>query len=73
MSLRNRIRTAARERYAAPVAVPRPKRETTRMDLRISPEMKRAAEAAALAAGMTLSAWVKAALQRELKRSRGKK
>jgi predicted HicB family RNase H-like nuclease len=42
------------------------------MDLRISPEMKRAAEAAALAAGMTLSAWVKAALQRELKRAQKK-
>jgi predicted HicB family RNase H-like nuclease len=50
--------------------IPRPKREIARLNLRISPQLKQALEAEALAAGLTLSAFIKSTLARALRRKK---
>jgi predicted HicB family RNase H-like nuclease len=67
----NRNRTSPRRRALYSVAViPRPKREIARLNLRISPQLKQALEAEALAAGLTLSAFIKSTLARALRRKK---
>lgn len=69
--MQKRLRASGLRRYPADVTVKRPKIETSRIDLRVSPERKEAYERAAVAAGQTLSTWIKAMLDRALKRRSG--